>query len=596
MTIRPDTLKSLRYICVICITILSFMMIAGCGDESGDNNDNNDNDGSTVPHSATTWYKDADNDGYGDPGVSIQGDLQPADYVANDTDCNDQNRGINPGENEIPNDGIDQNCDDKDLIKLDYNGSICLAGTCEKGELIEINKEYNKYLLKLAGTSYEMGYQYGYLIGDQAAYMADKFMRHVMIANLTTGDSDTLVTFKDDILDIETPPDKHFTINVWKLFTLYLGFVPAEFLEEIDGIVDGAAAAGHIVDNEMGRERFKKDITMLNVGIDIGLALVCMLSERGHTGIAPIHTCDGFVALGDATENGNVIMGRDFMFFREYFSENGLLIEYSPDNGYKYVNVAAAGFVGIASGMNSKGIAIGANTVFAKDANFLTAGMGSAFLKKKVMQNAGELSQALDIMKNTMRGAPWIYLVADGQGDERGGAVVESSAGFFQVRKNDWEWNPNLFEKVIGYTDDMQHENNPNIVIGANHYITPYMNILARPGVSKYYGNSMDRYSALLDQIMNEEYGLYGKINMENGIDLVNFLHADLDNYLDGYDDYHALDSKYMPEALEEGFVFSKDLPIGASRTLFDLGNLRLKTLYGTYGDPWVEYSMDTQE
>ncbi len=539
MKMITDVLKRLRYLYLVSIMICGLMIIVGCGDTD---EDNENIDGNNAPHNGTSLQEDADNDANND------------------------------------------------------NGAVCYNGACEKGELIEINKEYNKYLLKLAGTSYEMGYQYGYLIGDQAAFMADKYMRHVMIANLTADDSKAVVTFEGDILDIETSPDKHLTINVWNLFSNYLGSVPAEFLEEIDGIVDGAAAAGHILDTEEGRERFKKDITMLNVGIDIGLALVCMLTERGHTGISPIHTCDGFVALGDATENGNVIMGRDFMFFGEYFSENGLLIEYNPDKGYKYVNVAAAGFVGIASGMNSKGIAIGAHTVFAKDANFLTAGMGSAFIKKKVMQNAGELSQALDIMKNTMRGAPWIYLVADGQGDEKGGAVVESSAGFFQARKNDWEWRPNLFEKLVGYTDDMQHENNPNIVIGANHYITPYMNILARPGVSKYYGNSIDRYNALLDQIMNQEYGLYGKINMENGMDLVNFLHADLDHYLDEYDDYHELDSKYMPEALIEGFVFSEDMAIGASRTLFDLGNLSLKALYGTYGDPWAEYSMNTQE
>lgn len=59
---------------------------------------------------ATTYYRDADNDTYGDPQNAIQSCSQPEGYVSNDLDCNDENSSVYPGATEICN-SVDDDCD-----------------------------------------------------------------------------------------------------------------------------------------------------------------------------------------------------------------------------------------------------------------------------------------------------------------------------------------------------------------------------------------------------------------------------------------------------------------------------------------------------
>jgi len=63
----------------------------------------------TTDVSATRWYQDADGDGYGDPNIFLDVDIQPINYIPDSTDCNDTNSFVHPGSPEAC-DSVDNNC------------------------------------------------------------------------------------------------------------------------------------------------------------------------------------------------------------------------------------------------------------------------------------------------------------------------------------------------------------------------------------------------------------------------------------------------------------------------------------------------------
>ncbi|MFM7200367.1 MAG: MopE-related protein [Myxococcota bacterium] len=84
----------------------------------------------------TTYYLDADGDGYGTSSAT-QACSKPSGYATQSGDCNDSAASANPGQTELASqcgDGIDQDCNGQDLScntqDLDQDGFTPLAGDC----------------------------------------------------------------------------------------------------------------------------------------------------------------------------------------------------------------------------------------------------------------------------------------------------------------------------------------------------------------------------------------------------------------------------------------------------------------------------------
>ncbi|MFH1466274.1 MAG: MopE-related protein [Pseudomonadota bacterium] len=92
---------------------------------------------------ASTWFRDGDGDGYGDPGMGTAACAPPSGYTADASDCDDGDAGINPAASEIWYDGIDSDCDgasDYDADGDGFDSAEYEGEDCDDGDP-EVNPE-----------------------------------------------------------------------------------------------------------------------------------------------------------------------------------------------------------------------------------------------------------------------------------------------------------------------------------------------------------------------------------------------------------------------------------------------------------------------
>jgi hypothetical protein len=496
-----------------------------------------------------------------------------------------------------------------------------------------------KYSLVLTGSSYCMGYQMASLKPAETAKMCNEYIFTIPGAlGLTRSNFGLLFDYFKNV--------------IIQLCQVGRASMPDYLQEEMQGIVDGAQAQGYSVPFE--------NVLLLNEGIDSIYSLLLtgvvpsilalndvldstradlkragkeneleqldqIIQVNGGTVVFPsassrLMGCNEFVVSGNATENGDVYHGRDFMFTTgSIYQDYCCMAVYLPDEGYPFVTVTAPGFVGNPTMLNSAGLSMGIDVV--NGAARPTPGLGGLLVLRDIVQHCATLDQAVARMKKQDRGVPWLYAIAadsyspsytngivieEGRSDPSftgPDVMISLERALFKawidkldptdlpdkglmIRPQNWVY-PTAFEHVsIGYPGYLtymlcfpeQMESWPDVVMCTNHYIIPRMvfttfsPLLMLEGAGFMLWESNRRYKQLYELISEQ----YGHISFDTAVQLIDFLNPNRGGI-----------GTTWPESYKNGGE------VGGHHAAIDNSSRVIQALYGYYGD-WKAGVPDT--
>jgi hypothetical protein len=263
------------------------------------------------------------------------------------------------------------------------------------------------------GNNAEMGYLLGLLAEDDVSAMTTAYVENIIFAffNLEAAtESGILEPLRDLLIRLVVEDSQEMAPDV-----------PVEYVEEMQGILEGCRTANPNTLVEWGR------LWALNFGVDCVLSHVYtgkLFAERGvqpRVLRAPVG-CNAFFLSAAAAEGGKHLFGRDFMFpTANVFQDTACLIVYNPDDRdgrprQAFVSQTAPGFVGTMTALNSSGVAIGVNMTASPFCDPGRPGFNSLPLNRDCAQYCSSAAEAVERITRAQRGVAWIYPVGDRNG------------------------------------------------------------------------------------------------------------------------------------------------------------------------------------
>jgi hypothetical protein len=238
-------------------------------------------------------------------------------------------------------------------------------------------------VLHIEGDPYDRGYQHGKLLAPE-------------IVDYVTA----LATYRSPKGPSEAWRDQRLIVNA-----LFLRRYDKEYLEEMKGIADGAAAAGAKFD---GRAIDLIDIVAINSGIEIDFLEGNL--EATPTGLEsktfkepqyprvkkmPTPHCSAFAANGPATKDGKIVFGHITMWNLYHVRHFNVWLDVKPTKGHRVLMQTFPG--GIMSGldyyMNDAGLLVSETTI--KQTKFDITGDSLVSRIRKAVQYGSNIDEAV---------------------------------------------------------------------------------------------------------------------------------------------------------------------------------------------------------